>query len=68
MNVGKFDRVLRIIIGLVLIIAPFATNISLFSSAAMTYGAVIVGVVLLATAIFRFCPLYRILGIRTCKM
>jgi len=67
MNVGKFDRVIRIIVGLVLIIAPFATHIGLFSSAAMTYGAVIVGVVLVATAIFRFCPLYRILGIRTCK-
>jgi len=68
MNVGKFDRVLRIIIGLVLIVVPFATNISLFSSSVMTYGAVIVGVVLVATAIFRFCPLYRILGIRTCKL
>jgi len=68
MNVGKFDRILRVIVGVILIIAPFATNISLFSSSTMTYGAVIVGVVLVATAIFRFCPLYRILGIRTCKM
>jgi len=28
-NVGTFDRILRLIVGLVLAIAPFATNIAL---------------------------------------
>ncbi len=68
MNVGKFDRILRAIIGVVLIVAPFATNMSLFSSSAMTYGSVIVGAILVATSIFSFCPLYRLIGVNTCKM
>jgi DUF2892 family protein len=68
MNVGKIDRILRVIIGLALLLAPFVTSLSIFNSAAMTYGAAIVGLVLIATAIFSFCPLYRLLGIRTCKM
>jgi len=68
MNVGKFDRILRTIIGIVLIVAPFATNMSLFSSSTMIYGSVIVGAVLVATAGLRFCPLYRLIGINTCKM
>ena len=68
MNVGKFDRILRTIIGIVLIVAPFATNMNLFSSSTMIYGSVIVGAVLVATAGLRFCPLYRLIGINTCKM
>ncbi len=68
MNVGKFDRILRAIIGVVLIVTPFATNMSLFSSSAMTYGSVIVGAILVATSIFSFCPLYRLIGVNTCKM
>ena len=35
--------------------------------AALKYGAVVVGIVMLATSTFRFCPLYTVLGIKTCR-
>ncbi len=68
MNVGKTDRILRAVVGLALILAPLLTNLSMFNTAAMMYGAIIVGAVLVATAVFKFCPLYRLIGVKTCKM
>ncbi|MBM1311083.1 DUF2892 domain-containing protein [Sulfitobacter mediterraneus] len=67
-NVGSIDRVLRIVLGLVLIALPFVSNIALFASGTATVIAVVVGLVLIATSAMRFCPLYRIFGIRTCKL
>ncbi len=58
-NVGGIDRILRIVVGLVLI-ALAATG---------TVGAWgWIGVVPLATGLFRFCGLYTLLGINTCPM
>jgi hypothetical protein len=57
-NVGTLDRTLRIVAGLVLI-ALAATG---------TVGAWgYIGLVPLATGTLRFCPLYPILGMNTCK-
>ncbi|MBL4751291.1 MAG: DUF2892 domain-containing protein [Amylibacter sp.] len=67
-NVGKPDRIIRIIVGLILAVGPYVTNLSIWSTPTMMYGSVIVGLVLIGTALFSFCPLYRIVGIRTCKM
>ncbi|KIN76067.1 DUF2892 domain-containing protein [Sulfitobacter mediterraneus] len=67
-NVGSIDRVLRIVLGLVLIALPFVSNMALFASGTATVIAVVVGLVLIATSAMRFCPLYRIFGIRTCKL
>ena len=66
MNVGKIDRVLRYILGALLIVAPFLSGAAFFEGA-MTWVSVAVGVVLIATAGMKFCPLYRILGVNTCK-
>ena len=68
MNVGKTDRILRAVVGLALIFAPLLTNLNIFNTAAMMYGAIIVGAVLVATAVFKFCPLYRLIGVKTCKI
>ncbi len=67
-NVGKIDRIVRTVIGVLLILAPFMTQIGMFQSTTGTAIAVIVGIVLIATSAMRFCPAYRIFGIRTCKM
>lgn len=67
-NLGNLDRAIRAILGLVLIIAPLLNMPAIWSSAAMGYGSMAVGVVLVLTALVRFCPLYRILGISTCKI
>ena len=67
-NVGNMDRVLRGLLGLILIIAPLLNTPAIWSSAPVAYGSMAIGLVLLVTAVLRFCPLYRIIGISTCKL
>lgn len=57
-NIGTIDRSLRIIAGLLLI------GLSL-SGVIGAWGWI--GLVPLATGIFRFCPVYTLLGIKTCN-
>lgn len=56
-NVGTIDRVLRIAVGLLLVSLAFTGTIGLWGY---------IGIVLLATGVFRFCPLYRMVGMNTC--
>lgn len=65
-NVGTLDRILRAILGVVLILAPFLSSPAAFQGW-LTWASVIVGAVLLFTAVTRFCLLYRVLGIKTCR-
>ncbi|MBB3897691.1 YgaP family membrane protein [Roseococcus suduntuyensis] len=58
-NVGGLDRMLRVAVGLALIVATLAGLIGIWGW---------VGVVPLATGLLRTCPLYTLLGIRTCPM
>ena len=67
-NVGTIDRTLRIILGIVILGLPFLSGAPLFASTTATLIAVIVGLVLIGTSALRFCPLYRVLGIQTCKI
>jgi len=67
-NVGNVDRILRAILGLVLFIAPLLNMPAIWASATLAYGSMAVGIVLVATALFRFCPLYRLLGMSTCEI
>jgi hypothetical protein len=66
-NMGNLDRAFRLVLGVGLIAAGVLSGWAVFDGAAMKYGAVIVGAVMLATAVFRFCPLYVVLGIKTCR-
>lgn len=63
MNVGTIDRGLRAVLGLVLLIVAFAAGLSPVAAAV----AGLVGLILLGTAAIKFCPLYRIFGLSTCK-
>lgn len=65
-NVGTVDRILRIALGALLINLPFTTSFDLWASDILNYATPIVGVVLVLTAIVRFCPLYRLVGASTC--
>lgn len=56
-NVGTIDRVIRIIIGLVLISLVFIGPKTIWG---------LIGIVPLLTALVGFCPLYPIVGISTC--
>ena len=62
-NVGTLDRILRAALGIALIAIAFAV----LGGGALRWIAAIVGVVMLATSAMRFCPLYTLFGIRTCK-
>lgn len=55
-NVGGIDKWLRILVGVALI-AWAATGGPVWAW---------LGVVILATGVFNFCLLYRVLGINTC--
>ncbi len=56
-NIGSTDRILRLVAGIGLAIGGV-----IFES---YWG--LIGVALLATAVFRFCPLYPIFKINTAK-
>jgi hypothetical protein len=67
-NLGNPDRLIRALIGLALFFLPLLNMPAIWSSAAFAYGSMAVGVILMATALFRFCPLYRLVGLSTCKL
>jgi hypothetical protein len=66
-NVGTMDRAFRLVLGVALIAAALLSGWAAFDGVALKYGAVVVGIVMLATATFRFCPLYTALGVNTCR-
>jgi hypothetical protein len=59
-NVGGIDRVLRIVAGLVLI--------ALAATSVVSMWGYIVGGIVLATGVFRFCGAYTLLGVNTCPL
>ncbi len=58
-NVGTIDRVLRIIAGLALIALAATGTVGWWGW---------LGVVPLATGLFRFCPAYTLIGVSSCSM
>ncbi len=67
-NVGAADRLVRIVAGALLIALPYVYASSLWDSAAARWLVPVVGAVLILTALFRFCPIYKVLGIKTCRI
>jgi hypothetical protein len=57
-NIGKLDRALRVIAGVVLIVWAAFLN-----GPAWAY----IGILPLVTGLLSVCPAYKILGINTCK-
>lgn len=58
-NVGGIDRILRIVLGLVLIGLAATGTVGVWGW---------IGIVPLATAALGFCPLYTVLGFSTCPL
>lgn len=56
-NVGTIDRVLRVVGGLVLITLAATGTVGMWGW---------IGVIVLLTGIFRFCPAYALMGTNTC--
>ena len=57
-NIGKTDRLIRAIVGALLIIGAFNGG---------GWLAALIGAVLLGTAYIRFCPAYSVVGFSTVK-
>lgn len=58
-NVGGIDRILRIVAGIVLIALTLMGVIGMWGW---------IGIVPLATGLFRTCPIYSLLGFSTCPV
>ena len=58
-NVGGIDRTLRIMIGSLLLL------VSMTSNASGLWG--VLGMIPIVSGFMRFCPLYSIIGVSTCK-
>ena len=58
-NVGGIDRILRILVGVVLDVLAATGLVGWWGW---------LGVLPLATGLFRFCPAYPLLGINTCPL
>ncbi len=56
-NVGSWDRILRVILGLVLLSLVFVGPKTLWG---------LVGLIPLLTGLAGFCPAYRVVGASTC--
>ncbi len=63
-NVGTIDRIIRIVVGLLLI--AYAIPIWFVPSAWNWVGWI--GVIPLLTGVFGTCPLYSLLGLTTCPL
>jgi len=59
LNVGGIDRILRIVVGIVLIGLAVTGIVGWWGY---------IGVAPLVTGLFRFCPAYTLLGMNTCPM
>lgn len=57
-NLNQIDRIVRIVLGVLLIALSLTGTIGWWGW---------LGIIPLATGLISFCPLYRILGISTCK-
>ena len=66
-NIGSPDRVIRLVLGVLLLALVFFSGMPLFQAGLWKAVFTIVGLVLIGTALMNFCPAYRLLGISTFK-
>lgn len=62
-NIGTTDRALRLALGVILIALALLAGLA----AALRVAALVAGIVMAGTAAIRFCPLYTLFGLRTCR-
>lgn len=63
-NVGNADKLVRILIAIAIVILYYTNVIT----GMLAIVLMAVGIVLLLTVLFNFCPLYALFGIKTCKI
>lgn len=65
-NLGKTDRLIRFVIGFLLLFLPLMNVPQIWSNGWAAFGSMLIGGILIATSFVRFCPLYRLVGVSTC--
>ncbi len=63
-NVGNIDRIIRVIVGIAALAAFFMAP----ATGILHWVYLVVGVIGLGTAAMSSCPIYSILGMRTCPL
>lgn len=63
-NMGTVDRSLRALVGVLALLGAFAFG---WFGGWMVWAATAVSVIMLVTAAVGNCPLYRLVGINTCR-
>lgn len=63
-NVGSADKTIRLLLGIAL---GAWTFLSMGLGSTLSYTALAVSVILIATALLNFCPIFKIFGISTSK-
>ena len=66
-NVGSADKLVRFVLGTLLILLPYVTALAIWDNPVLRWGAPIIGLVLVVTAIVSHCPVYRVMGLGTYK-
>jgi hypothetical protein len=62
-NVGGADKMIRILLGILLLGAGFFN----FVTGVWATAAYVVGAIALVTGVFSFCPAWAIFGVNTCR-
>ena len=57
-NLASWDRIARLVLGSLLIILAITGTVGVWGY---------IGAILVVTAFINFCPIYRVLGLSTCK-
>lgn len=64
-NMGSIDRGLRIIVAALLVIVAY--TVPMASAGPLHWLALAIAVVFILTSIMGNCPLYSIIGLKTCR-
>lgn len=64
-NMGKFDRGARLVLAAALLFVAFGTTV--LGSGILFWVALIVAAVFTLTAFVGNCPLYSLIGLKTCQ-
>ncbi len=66
-NIGIVDRSLRYGLGVFLIWLGLFSGLDVFQAPGVAYAVAAIGLIALLVASVRFCPLYAMLGVKTCR-
>lgn len=63
-NMGSADKLVRVLIAAVIGILYYLDKIT----GTLAYVLMAVAIILLITSLVNFCPLYKLIGVNTCKL